>query len=78
MEAILVDIPILLASFGEALSCDSFLKQYGGHVWFDMVVPVMFTVYYAILIFTKDDETFGTTTAKRVQAAVAAGGTAGT
>lgn len=60
MEAILVDIPILLASFGEALTCDSFLKAYGGHVWFDMVVPVMFTVYYAILVLTNDEDTFGT------------------
>jgi len=77
MEAILVDVPILLATFGEALSCDSFLKAYGGHVWFDMVVPVMFTVYYAILVFTNDDETFNTDTAKRVRAGAGAGAGAG-
>jgi hypothetical protein len=40
----------VLASFGEALSCDSFLASVGGHVWFDMVVPVMFAVYYCVLV----------------------------
>lgn len=59
MEAWLVDVPILLASFGEALSCDSFLINWGGHVWFDMVVPVMFAAYYAILVLSNDAETFG-------------------
>merc|ERR1712046_360179 len=50
MEAALVDVPILLMTFGEALPCDVFLARYGGHVWFDMVVPVMFTVYYVLLL----------------------------
>merc|ERR1711871_83461 len=50
LEAWLVDVPILLASFGEALSCDAFLVHWGGHVWFDMVVPFGFFVYYLILI----------------------------
>lgn len=50
MEAWLVDVPILLASFGEALACDAFLMSWGGHVWFDMVVPVGFTVYYIMLV----------------------------
>ena len=50
MEAILVDVPILLATFGEAITCDSFLINYGGHVWFDMVVPFGFIAYYMILL----------------------------
>ena len=54
MEAILVDVPILLATFGEAITCDSFLINYGGHVWFDMVVPVGFIIYYAILLISPD------------------------
>mmetsp|Transcript_112741 Transcript_112741/g.224250 ORF Transcript_112741/g.224250 Transcript_112741/m.224250 type:complete len:292 (+) Transcript_112741:68-943(+) len=54
MEAVLVDVPILLMTFGEALSCDAFLARYGGHVWFDMVVPVMFTVYYLLLLWCPD------------------------
>lgn len=54
MEAALVDVPILLMTFGEALSCDAVLAKYGGHVWFDMVVPVMFTVYYVLLLLCPD------------------------
>lgn len=50
MEAWLVDVPILLASFGEALTCDAFLIRWGGHVWFDMVVPVGLAFYYLILV----------------------------
>jgi hypothetical protein len=50
LEAWLVDVPILLASFGEALSCDALLIRYGGHVWFDMVVPIGFTAYFLILV----------------------------
>merc|ERR1719473_661539 len=51
LEAALVDVPILLATFGEALGCDDYLLPIGGHVWFDMVVPVMFGVYFAVLAF---------------------------
>jgi hypothetical protein len=49
MEAVLVDVPILLMTFSEAITCDSFLKHYGGHVWFDMAVPFGFIAYYMIL-----------------------------
>lgn len=50
LEATLVDVPILVMTFTEALCCDTWFKQVGGHVWFDMVVPFGFFVYYAILI----------------------------
>ena len=50
MEAWLVDIPIVLMTFVEALSCDAFLMDIGGHVWFDMAVPVGFAVYYGVLL----------------------------
>jgi len=49
MEAVFVDVPILLMTFSEAITCDSFLMQYGGHVWFDMAVPFGFIVYYLVL-----------------------------
>ena len=54
MESWLVDVPIVLASFFEAFTCDAFLIRYGGHLWFDMVVPIMFGVYFAILVYTGD------------------------
>lgn len=50
MEAWLVDVPILLMSFGEAISCEDLFIHYGGHVWFDMVVPIGFIVYYTVLV----------------------------
>jgi len=54
MEAILLDVPILLMTFSEAITCDSFLKHYGGHVWFDMAVPFGFIAYYLILLQNPD------------------------
>jgi len=54
MESWMVDVPIVLASFGEAFACDAWLSRFGGHVWFDMVVPVMFTAYLAVLVLTGD------------------------
>lgn len=51
LEAWLVDIPILLMTFTEALGCDAFLLPMGGHFWFDMVVPFGFFTYYSILVF---------------------------
>ena len=54
LEAWLVDVPIAMSAFGEAATCDAFLHAYGGHVWFDMVVPGMFAVYYAALAYAGD------------------------
>lgn len=54
MESWMVDVPIVLASFGEAFACDAWLSRFGGHVCFDMVVPVMFTAYLAVLVLTGD------------------------
>lgn len=50
MEATLVDVPILIMTFTEAFCCDTWFMSVGGHVWFDMVVPFGFFLYYAILI----------------------------
>lgn len=52
LEAVFVDIPILLMTFTEALTCDSFLASIGGHLWFDMVVPFGFYFYYGIILVT--------------------------
>lgn len=67
MEAVLVDVPILLMTFSEAVTCDSFLKHYGGHVWFDMAVPFGFIVYYLILAQNPEYTTKSTrSTSKKV------------
>jgi hypothetical protein len=47
--ACLVSLPILLATFGEPLFCDSFLFDWGGHVWFDSTIPVGVLVYYCVV-----------------------------
>jgi len=49
LEAWFVDVNILVMTFVEAFTCESFLMHIGGHVWFDMVVPVGFTVYFFLL-----------------------------
>ena len=53
-EAWLVDVPILVMTYFEAVTCDSFLVHYGGHVFFDLVVPFGFIVYFSILIYEGD------------------------
>jgi hypothetical protein len=49
LEAWLVDVNILVMTFVESFTCESFLIHLGGHVWFDMVVPFGFTAYFFIL-----------------------------
>ena len=39
VSAFLVTLPLALTVWLEAVSCDSFLKQYGGHAWFDFAIP---------------------------------------
>merc|ERR1719229_1249099 len=63
LEAWFVDVNILVMTFVEAFTCESFLMHIGGHVWFDMVVPVGFTVYFFLL--------FESHTEKRLDANVA-------
>jgi len=52
LEAVFVDVPIMMMTFTEAMACDSFLASVGGHLWFDMVVPFGFYVYYGIVLYT--------------------------
>lgn len=49
LEAWLVDVNILVMTFVESFTCETFLLHIGGHVWFDMVVPFGFTAYFFIL-----------------------------
>jgi hypothetical protein len=73
LESWLVDVPIVLASFFEALTCDSFLMRYGGHVWFDMVVPVMFLVYFLVLVVSGDSTDVAQQTARQTALHTVAG-----
>jgi len=49
LEAWLVDVNILVMTFVESFTCETFLIHVGGHLWFDMVVPIGFTVYFFLL-----------------------------
>jgi len=50
LEAWFVDVNILVMTFVEAFTCESFLIHIGGHLWFDMVVPFGFTAYFFVLL----------------------------
>lgn len=52
LEAWFVDVNILVMTFVEAFTCETFLLPFGGHLWFDMVVPIGFTVYFFVLFDT--------------------------
>jgi len=59
LEAWLVDVNILVMTFVEAFTCESFLIHFGGHVWFDMVVPFGFTAYFFILFHQHSKKKYG-------------------
>jgi len=61
LEAWLVDVNILVMTFVESFTCETFLIHIGGHVWFDMVVPLGFTVYFGILFRQHCRENFDQT-----------------
>ena len=42
----LMTLPLAVMVWVEAVSCDSFLKQYGGHAWFDFAIPTSTIVMY--------------------------------
>lgn len=39
-------LPLALMVWIEAVACDSFLKQYGGHAWFDFAIPASTLAMY--------------------------------
>jgi hypothetical protein len=67
LEAWLVDVNILVMTFIESFTCESFLIHLGGHVWFDMVVPFGFTAYFFILFNQHCRVKYGTGLSDMVQ-----------
>ena len=41
-----VGVPIMAITWLEPLTCDSFLVRWGGHVWFDVSIPLAYFLYY--------------------------------
>ena len=50
LAALLVSLPVGMVGWLEALSCDSFLVAYGGHVWYDLCIPLSMLVYYGFIL----------------------------
>ena len=42
----LANIPIVMMAFVEGFACDAFLKHVGGHVWYDVTIPLVLTAYF--------------------------------
>ncbi len=59
--SLIVNLPIGLFGWLEALSCDGFLINYGGHLWYDSSIPLSMLVYCATCAWQ--------TSAKRAKAA---------
>ena len=55
--SVIIGLPVSAAIWVEALMCDSFLVQFGGHLWYDLTIPISMMIY---LIYVKNtSETAG-------------------
>jgi hypothetical protein len=43
--AFFIGTPIGLMAWVEGLTCDKFLIHFGGHLWYDMTIPISMTFY---------------------------------
>lgn len=50
LAALLINLPVGMVAWVEALGCDSFFKSLGGHVWYDATIPLSMFVYYAVAL----------------------------
>ena len=41
-----ITAPLIATIWVEAVTCDSFLAEYGGHFWFDFSIPLLGLAYY--------------------------------
>lgn len=48
LEAVVIGIPITLATYLEPLLCDNFLINWGGHIIFDLSIPLGVIMYYFV------------------------------
>ena len=48
--SVLVNIPVVLMGWIEALGCDAGLINYGGHVFYDAVIPLSMLAYAAVAL----------------------------
>jgi len=50
MHALLCALPPAIVAWLEPLTCDNFLVNWGGHLWFDLSIPFGVMMYYCIVI----------------------------
>ena len=53
IKAIVIHLPITIVGWVEALYCDKFIKNYGGHVIYDTTIPISIITYHSLLYFYK-------------------------
>ena len=51
LNALLISVPVGFVSWAEGLGCDSFFKSLGGHVWYDLSIPLSMLAYCAVIFF---------------------------
>ena len=51
MKALIVHLPITIVGWIEALYCDRFLKNVGGHVIYDTTIPLSIITYHASVYY---------------------------
>ena len=44
--ALIINTPIGFVSWIEGIACDSFFKHIGGHLWYDLTIPLSMCAYY--------------------------------
>jgi hypothetical protein len=59
LNTLLIGTPIIIATFVEPLFCDSLLINYGGHIIFDVSIPLGVILYYIVVIQMSPREDVG-------------------
>ena len=57
----MISLPIMSIAWIEALTCESFLVHFGGHLMFDNTIAMSFLIYY---VYVRIMEESGTTKTK--------------
>ena len=50
LSSLIIIVPVGLMSWLEGFICDSFYIKFGGHVYYDAIIPVSMFLYYAVTL----------------------------
>jgi hypothetical protein len=48
--SVCVNVPVVIVGWAEGIFCDSFLVRYGGHVFYDAIIPLSMMAFSAIAV----------------------------